>query len=178
VSRLGRCAGAAAIGLLLGAGGCGAFGSSERNPPCPKVFIAGETADLTRFRSGAGRDITDIEFEAEVAGYTGSCTYTDKKLTVELDVSLQIARGPANASRSVELEYYVAVPKLFPSEAGKRVFPVSVAFEANQTRTRYIDPLVVEFPLAQKAEGPSYEVYIGFQLTREELEFNRNRRRR
>jgi hypothetical protein len=178
VSRLGRSARAAAIGLALAAGGCGVFGSSERNPPCPKVFIVGETAEVTRFRPGAGRDITDIEFEAEVAGYTGNCSYTDKKLTVELDVALQLARGPANAARAVDLEYFVAVPKLYPSQAGKRVFPVSVAFEPNQSRTRFIDPLVLEFPLAQKAEGPAHEIYIGFQLRREEIEFNRNRRKR
>jgi hypothetical protein len=178
VSRLERSARAAVIGLVLGAGGCGAFGSSVRDPPCPKVFVVGETAELTRFRPGGGRDITDIEFEAEVAGYTGSCSYADKKLTVEIDVALQLARGPANAARAVDLEYYVAVPKLYPSQAGKQVFPVSVSFEPNQSRIRYVDPLVLEFPLAQKAEGPAHEIYIGFQLRRDEIEFNRNRKRR
>jgi hypothetical protein len=166
---------AGALCLALAAGGCG---SKPRDPPCPKVFMVDETSQLTRFRPGPGRDLTDVQFEAEVTGYTGSCEYADRKLTIQINVAFAVTRGPANENRQAKFEYFVAVPKLFPSPAGKRIFDVALQFPQNQRRAQFEDEIELDVPIANKAAGPSNEVYIGLQLSPEELEFNRKRRER
>ena len=165
---------AGALGLALVVAGCG---GGERQPPCPKIFLANETSVLTRFREGPGRDITDVVFEAELLGYSGSCKYERNMVSVELNVDFAVTRGPAGANR-VRFEYFVAVPRLFPDPAGKRVFDVDAEIPADQRRIQFRDEILLEIPLANRNEGPANEIYVGFQLAPEELEYNRRRRAR
>jgi hypothetical protein len=160
-----------ALALALGGGGGG-----KPPVPCPKVFLTEDTAHITAFRPGPGRDITDIDFQADLTGYTGSCVYDEKKLTVDLNVAFDVTRGPANATRKVAFNYFVAIPKVYPSAAGKRVFDVGFAFQPNQSRARFGDEIEVDVPLAKATDGPSYEIYLGFQLTPEQLDYNRKHR--
>ena len=44
-------------------------------PSCPKIQLLKGTDVITAYRSGVGRDITDIRYEAEVNGFTGNCEY-------------------------------------------------------------------------------------------------------
>ncbi len=167
---------AAAALLPLALSGCGIFSAAKPPLPCPKVFLTENTSHLTRFRPGKGRDITDIAFQADMPGYTGSCSYDEKKLTVDLNVAFDVRRGPADQTRKVAFQYFVAIPKLFPSPTGKRIFDVGFAFQPNQGRTRFNDEIEIDLPLAKQTDGPSYEIYLGFQLTPEELAYNRTHR--
>jgi hypothetical protein len=164
---------AGAFGLALGVCACG---SSSRDPPCPKIFLAQETSTLTKFRAG-GRDITDVQFEAELLGYSGGCKYDKAKLTIELNVDMAVTRGPVGG-REARFEYFVAVPKLYPNPAGKQDFDVAFVFPQNARRGQFRDEIVLEFALADRNQGPSNEIYIGFQLTEAELDYNRKRRER
>jgi hypothetical protein len=173
VNGLARAAGA--LGLALAVAGCG---GGERQPPCPKIFLASETSALTRFRDGPGRDITDVAFEAELLGYSGSCKYDKNMLNIELNVDFAVTRGPAGAANRARFDYFVAVPRLFPDPAGKRVFDVDAEIPANQRRIQFRDEIQLDIPLANRNEGPANEIYVGLQLAPEELERNRRRRAR
>ena len=168
---------AGAIVLALALSGCGMFGSSERTPPCPKVFLANEISTLTRFRPGGGRDITDVAFQVDLAGYSGSCKYEKTKLTVTLDVNFAVARGPAGGP-TADFEYFVAIPKLYPSDAAKREFDVAFRFPQNAGRGQFQDEVEIDVPLASRNTGPSNEIYVGLQLTPEELEYNRKQQQK
>lgn len=170
-----RSAGAIVVALILG--GCGLFGGGPRQPACPKIFLATETSNLIRFRPGDGRDITDVQFEAEMLGYSGSCKYDKNKLTIELNVDFAVTRGPAGG-REAKFDYFVAVPKLYPDPAGKQDFDVVFQFPPNARRGQFRDEIVLDFPLADRNTGPSNEIYVGLQLTSGELEYNRKRRER
>jgi hypothetical protein len=167
-----RAAGAMVLALALA--GCG---SSERAPPCPKIFMSSEISTLTRFRPGGGRDLTDVEFQAELLGYSGSCKYEKSKLTITLAVGFGVSRGPA-AGREARFNYFVAIPRLYPSNAAKVDFDVAYPFPPGQARGEFKDEVDIEIPLAERNTGPSNEIYIGLQLTAEELEYNRKQRER
>ncbi len=164
---------AAAVALPLALGGCGLLSGNPPPVPCPKVFLTENTSHLTRFRPGPGRDITDIDYQAEITGYTGSCAYEKDKLSVALNLAFDVTRGPANRTRRVAFDYFVAIPKVYPAKAGKRVFDVAFAFQPNQSRASFGDEIEIDVPLHKMEEGPSYEIYVGFQLTPEQLDYNR-----
>lgn len=168
---------AGAILIALALSGCGMFGKSERMPPCPKVFLASEISTLTRFRPGGGRDLTDVAFQVDLTGYSGSCKYDKNRLTVTLNVDFAVARGPAG-EKEAKFEYFVAIPKLFPSEAAKREFDVAFAFPPNVGSGRFQDQVELDIPLADRNTGPSNEIYVGLQLTPEELDYNRKQHER
>jgi hypothetical protein len=165
-----RLAGAGLLAFVLA--GCG---SSDRPPPCPKIFLATETSGLTRFRPGPGRDIPDVAFEVDLQGYSGSCKYEKNKLTVQLNVDFSVARGPAGG-KDAKFEYFVAIPKLYPNTAGKSEFDVAYVFPPGTGRGQFRDEIEVDVPLADRNSGPSNEIYIGLQLTPDELEYNRRQR--
>jgi hypothetical protein len=168
-----------ACGIALSLSGCsGNPFKKEPAKPCPSVAMAADTANLTQFKPGPGRDITDVDVEAEIISFVGSCGY--KKDTVELTLQLVIAatRGPANTSRKVEFAYFIAVPAFFPAPAAKEVLPVSIEFPEGMNQVRYRDgEVTMTIPLQPGELADKYEVYVGMQLTPAQLEYNRQIRR-
>lgn len=143
-------------------------------PPCPPVYILGDTATLTKYREGKGRDLTDVEFEAEIQGYKGDCSYDEKGAVVELQVSFAVKRGPADDDRKANFEYFAAVPLFYPSPDAKAVFPVTLTFPEATNYVRHTDEsIVMRVPVKDADIIQKYEIYLGFQVNQEEL--NRNR---
>lgn len=171
---------------------------------CPHVTIDRATSTLTRFRDGPGRDITDIDLEAEILGYTGDCGRTKAGVDVMVAVSFSATRGPAAKGRSADVPYFVALSRLssplleekIDSETGektmvrktgpegdaswereilsKQVFQISSLFPEGSNVIHFRDEeIVLELPLAAGESPRNYTVHLGFQLTREQIEYNR-----
>lgn len=166
------------IAVLVSLQGCGLFGRGPASPPCPPVAIVGETGKLVKFRPGPGRDLIDVLFEAEISNFRGSCAYDKAGVSIDMVIEITMQRGPADRSGSAAFEYFVAIPKLRPQPAAKRQFPVSAEFQSNITRGLYRDEITMRIPLAELDDGPDHQIYLGFQLLPDELEFNRRRRLR
>lgn len=156
---------------------CSIFQSKE-TPPCPPVYILADAGNLTKYRPGNGRDLTDIAFEGEIRGYQGSCQYDEKGAKVDIQVSFALTRGPANSDRKAQFSYFVAIPHFFPSPEAKAEFPVSVDFPEGTNYMRYTDEEVsMRIPVKDKDVISKYEIYIGFQTSPEELEYNRQHKK-
>lgn len=162
------------LGLLLTA--C----SSDEGPrfACPQAVLVGDAAQLVRFQ-GAGRDLTDVDFEAAIEPPAIGCTFDDDEFAVIGDLQLRIvaARGPADDDRTARFEYFVAIA----TAVGRRViareeFGLSVPFEGNRTRVVVLEELSPRIPIRADETGAEYRVYVGFKLTPEELEYNRRTR--
>lgn len=166
-----------ALGLLVA--GCGLF-DKDIKYKCPAVFILDDAKDLTKFKPGPGRDITDILFEAEIVNFVGDCDYDEDAgdAEIELSVQIRVERGPVNKGRQVAFDYFVAIPKFQSQSEGKSVFNVTGEFEGNRTRMLYQDDLDMTIPVKVPRDGASLEIILGFQLTPEELKYNRSRKQR
>jgi hypothetical protein len=163
-----------AVALLpLVLASCSLFGKKEP-PPCPPIYILSDAGKLTKFRPGPGRDLTDVEYEAEITGFTGGCTYDDKGAVVDLQVTFSLKRGPADTDRKAEFSYFVAIPYYYPAPGAKAEFATTVAFPEGANYVKYTDEeVVMRVPVKDKDVISKYEVYLGFQETQEELDRNR-----
>jgi len=171
-----------AVGLtaVLALGGCSIFESKEKPLPCPSVKIDRDTAQVTEFRGGT--DISDIVMETEIQGYAGECSVDRETNTVDmtLSVSFLAKLGPAatpggkGGERTQSFQYFVALPDFFPHPAGKHVFTATVPFPPNVNQVRYRDAdVTLHIPLAKTMSSGDARVYIGMQLTDEQLRYNR-----
>ncbi|HSV29332.1 MAG TPA: hypothetical protein VLL76_07230 [Candidatus Omnitrophota bacterium] len=152
---------------------CSVF-EKKAPPPCPPVYILSDASTLTKYREGKGRDLTDVEFEAEITGYKGECKYDDKGAVVDIEVIFSLKRGPADTDRKAEFEYFVAVPLYYPSPQAKAVFPVTIPFLEGANHVKHFDEAVsMRIPVKDNDVIQKYEVYLGFQTSAEELERNR-----
>lgn len=164
--------------LMLG--GCETINSIVAKPgpppPCPPVAKVDDAATLTRF-AGTGRDLTDIQFEAEIGRVATGCDYDSDKVDMVVQVEFIASRGPADQERKAPFTYFVAVARTDHTILGRESFQSVIEFPGNQTRAVTREPDVeLEIPLREGEAGRNYRVYIGFVLTEEELAFNRQQR--
>lgn len=165
------------LAMTVALAGCSALSKSEP-PPCPPVYILSDASHVTKFRPGSGRDLTDVEVDAEIVGFKGECGYDAKGANVDLTVSIDVRRGPAATTREATLNYFVAIPKFYPAEEAKAVIAVPVVFPDGVDSARITDEGVrMQIPVKTRDLIDQYEIYLGFQTTPEELEMNRRTKR-
>lgn len=175
--------------LLLSVGAC-----STKKPvspgPCPRVNILADASQLTGFRDGPGRDLIDVDHTARITRVGGNCVYkmdkpTEKNkkpetgtLTMTIGLLIAAERGPADADRKARFEYFVTLVDRDRRPIQKTVFPVTVDFPGNVTRATAEEfPIDLKIPLQAKQTGADFVVFVGFQLSPEQVEFNRRRER-
>lgn len=151
-------------------------------PACPRVSVLGEAGTMTRFAPGPGRDILDIDFEAEVADVSSACRdhKRDGKPVslVVLAPVLVASRGPANTDRQAQFSYFVSVVDSAQQILTKQIFPVTIDFSGNRNRVAFRDddpPITVDVPNPGGAGARAYEILVGMQLTQDEIDYNRKR---
>jgi hypothetical protein len=144
---------------------------------CPKVSIPDETREVTQFRSGGARDMTDVVSRAAVLQYDGGCEFDDAGVTVNLNLLLGAERGPAARDAQGAYQYFVAITNPAGQIIGKQQFDTTIAFSPNVGKGTSAEELVQKIPLAKGATAAGYGILVGFQLTPEQLAFNRDPRK-
>ena len=140
--------------------------------PCPEVDLLSDAAKQVKFE-GQGRDLTDILFEADLEAVRLVCSYNDEELDVDLQVRVIASRGPANNDRVANTNYFVAVARSNRTILARRSFDIAIPFPGNQTRVSGLEEIGQVITLAPGEDGSDYLIYLGFDLTPEELQFNR-----
>ena len=169
-----KCCLIGAIMSILSA--CGSFGAYKSPPPpCPKVLLLKNADSITYFRPAQIKDFTDILATIKIVNFTGECSYNRKrtKANFRLKLIFEIERGPADKKKETSFQYFVAIPKFHPAPKGKGIFPLRAKFKGNQTRIKLLDEISVEIPMAKNHKVDQYSVYIGLQVTPQQLKYNR-----
>jgi hypothetical protein len=166
----------AVVGVaLLGLSGCRIF-VKEEPPPCPRVSVLEDASKLVRFRSGS-HDAKDIELAAEIVKYRGACYYDndEKTMKVALTVGIDAFPGPVTAEGPQQAEYFVAIPAFSGNADGKKILPVTLNVSPKEPKgIHFTDGEVsLTFPVKDIKKLEAYEIFVGFQLTQDQLDYNR-----
>jgi len=175
-----RCAAVVAIAIVVA--GC-SNDEDEDEAPCPAAKVLGEPSELTRFRDGPGRDPTDVLFEARLIRVTGECAYDPDggEIEIELGVVIEVARGAALTDGKVSYRYFVAVAEWMPDGGlepfvhGREAFQVDTNIPSGRRGLRYQDLLEITIPRPDDRNVQNYVLYLGFELTKDELSHNRDK---
>jgi hypothetical protein len=150
-------------------------------PPllCPEVSVLADSERITIFKEGQGRDIIDIKTEAMVDDFVAKCIYQVDddtmvgQVLVELNFGYTVSRGPANQEGTYSLPYFVTILDNNKRILNKGVFEVGSSFSGNRYRlSGYDEPIVMAIPVAPPVTGIDFSIYIGFQLTPEQITYN------
>jgi len=161
--------------LLIGLFGALFLASCAAEPedrPCPQAVVLTDAGRQVKF-DGQGRDLTDVLFEATIETGRLVCEYDEELLDVDLQVQIIAARGPANSDRLANLNYFVAIAGTGENVLARESFDIAIPFPGNRTRISALEEIGQVIPLPPGADGDDYRIYIGFDLTPEELEYNR-----
>jgi len=143
---------------------------------CPEVRVLSELGNLTRFKPGDGRDITDVVMEAQFEEVRGECSVDDDEVEMAILIVLTARRGPASDVSADSFSMLAAVTDQRRKVLSRRIIPGQVDFSGNRARVSYLERLKIVIPKTEVQSGEDFIVFVGFELTRNEVEFNRAQR--
>ena len=165
----------AALSLVLA--GCGLFNDAILLP-CPRGVVLADAAELVDFRPGPGRDLTDVRLEAAISGVRSVCEYDrDGFVDVDLDVAIDLTRGPALEGEAARAAFFVVITDSQDKVVAKRVFALDVEFPGATLRARTVQELTQRIHYLPEPSAAAYRIFVGFQLTRDQLDYLRARKR-
>jgi hypothetical protein len=172
------------LGLIVVAAIAGLTAACTSTPsaPCPGVSILGDASEITLFAQGQGQgqDLTDVAYRASIERLASNCDYTTAGDTVTSTVAARLVatRGPAAQASEKTFVYFVAVVDKDQKVLARERFDSTFTFQANQRQAAAIEEIEQILPIRADLRGLDYEILVGFDLTPEQLEFNRQERQR
>ena len=158
-----------------------ACGIKQPRTICPVLGVLDNASSLTKFKPSGGPADSDIQYYAEITGTDLDCEYKGNLLfSMEVNMRINIAarKGPAATSDTAKLNYFVVITDRAGNVITKKVFPATVTFNG-RPEAHIVEKIWQDYNLARGGGGGGslYEVWVGFQLTDPELQFNRTHQR-
>ncbi len=155
------------------------FGAKEDTaaamPSCPETGLMREADQIPVFYGESAKPTADdLASTGFLGNLTGGCDF-DKagEASMEITISFAAKKGPKGvALRKQSLPYFIAV--LGPDETvlQRKVFSTKVDFDNTDTAST-TEEHDIRVPVTSKEAAGGYKVVVGFQLTPEQLGFNR-----
>jgi hypothetical protein len=147
--------------------------------PCPYVKVLYDAGRYVEFVNNREASST-VAYTGEIQGISAGCKYRDSDpIEMRMEALFAFGRGPQGAEPRKTYSYWVAVTNRNREVIAKEYFTVPVTFSNGQDRvliTENLDSIVI--PRAnEKVSGSNFEVLIGFDVTPEMAEFNRDGKR-
>jgi hypothetical protein len=147
--------------------------------PCPYVKVLYDAARYEEFANG--RVASDaVGYTGEIQTLSSGCEYkTNDPIHVAIELLFAFGRGPAATGQSKDYSYWVAVTDRNNAVIDKQYFTVHAAFPAGQDRVLVTDQINgIRIPRANTdVSGANFEVLVGFDVTPEMVDFNRQGKR-
>lgn len=169
--------------------GCAAKDAYDFPPACPKVTILNSASDSYTFSNNED-DLAHLVTKASILGVEGNCiddpanasnkekkkrnkTYTDK-IDTTISVVIQVARGPAAQERRYQIPYFITMIQNGKIVDKKHYVAVAQFPDNIDQVTLKSDKILLKIPATSDRRPDGYELFIGFQLSPEQLTFNRD----
>ena len=165
-------------GMLAGCFNLDALNDSPNVGPCP---VTGSLYEANRVVEVQGVERHEnVGFTGAIEGVRGFCRYIGTSpITMEIEVDFAFGRGPKAEGYSHNYPYFVTVTRRDKSVLAKEVYQMKVDFPRNKDtvkRTEKIDGIVIP-RAAGTVSGTNFEVIVGFDLTPDQLAYNRSGKR-
>ncbi|MGQ0527587.1 MAG: hypothetical protein ACT4OY_06110 [Alphaproteobacteria bacterium] len=144
---------------------------------CPSVKLVNELGvftDYTNFKN-AGKD--NLITQVRVSRLSTSCSYTDRSVTVDINLLFEGQLGPAAQRGPHETffsyPFFIAITSPQNVVMARQVFAAPMAFAPGQTMQTHTEHLRQVIPLQRPTDGPGHNILVGFQLNKHQLAYNR-----
>jgi hypothetical protein len=147
--------------------------------PCPYVKVLYDAARYVEFKDNV-EGSASVRYTGEIQNLSSICAYkTDQPITVKARILFELGRGPLAQGNGKTYHYWVAVTDRNHAVLEKTYFDLPVTFPAGQDRifaTENIQKIVIPRK-NNDVSGANFEVLVGFDVTPEMAQFNRDGKR-
>ena len=139
---------------------------------CPKIMPAPGADTIALFGPG-GHTVSDVKVGGKFSGLHSTCVR--EKVGVAINAQIQFYAERASLDiKDATFPYFVAL--LDPNEhvLTEAGYQLPIQFLPGESYRRMpAEKITVHLPVKNQAEGGAYTVVVGFQLTPDQLAFNR-----
>lgn len=149
--------------------------STPNSGPCPAGGSIYDAARLVTFAPGGNEDFTNVAFTGEIIDVRLYCRYTGSTpLQAEVEIDFAFGKGPAATGGSHDYPYFVAVTRRNGKVLAKESFTVRGDFQRGPVTGATETITKIEIPrMDESISGVNFEILVGFDLTDEQLAYNR-----
>lgn len=147
-------------------------------PACPATAVLSDAASVTKLRPGSpplSHNPANVVFTAEMMQAVLECDYDQaaNRLTIDMEFNIRASRGPAAAGPDPELDFFIAVIDFDNNVVAKSVYRSRPVMNGRTSNTYVQTVSNFPVPLAMDTRPYDYQILTGFQLTPDELAYNR-----
>ena len=159
---------ATAMAVIASAGQAAAKSQARvAGPSCPSISILSDATRITQMKNGR------IDLKAEIREPEIACTVANGKAKSKLSFWVKSAIAPTSDVAARNVPYFVAII-VEGQVIGKEIFDLALPFEGTDRKLMVKEKIArIDIPVAEGRKAEDYAVTIGFQLTPEQVEYNR-----
>lgn len=147
--------------------------------PCPFVKVLYDAARYVELKDNQETP-SAVGFTGEIENLASACEYkSDEPIKVQARLLFGLGRGPQAEGDRKTYRYWVAVTDRNKGVLDKEYFDLPVTFKPGQDRMMVTQDIMgITIPRADiKVSGGNFEVLVGFDVTPEMADFNRQGKR-
>ena len=149
--------------------------STSQLERCPAVSVLVDTSALTLLQA-SGSGPASVLYTAQIVNVKRDCDVSkySKQVQASVDIAFRATRAHGEAAASYTVPYFVAITTEGRILA-KQQFLVAFAFQPGETTTSFEDSVnSLVLTIGRDKKATDYGILVGFQLTKEQLEYNRH----
>ena len=152
--------------------------AQDMGPICPSTGVLSDAVTVTKLKPGTQAALpnpANVAFTAEMSQAKLDCNYdrAQNRLSVDINFAVKATRGPAAMGPDPQVDFFVAVVDADNNIISKTVYhgQADLGGKATNIYTQNVRNFPV--PLGMDKRPYDVEIVTGFQLTPDELAYNR-----
>jgi hypothetical protein len=159
----------------------GARGRTPENllrSPCPQVEIVDDLSSISDFSHPRNQDKDHLISRVNLKSAESTCKLSAKTAIIDLKLLFDGKLGPKGRNNASErpffsYPFFIAVTTPTGKIMAKEIFAASITYAANEDEHTYFENLRQIIPIKSKNQASNYRVLVGFQVTSDQLVYNR-----
>ncbi len=147
--------------------------------PCPQIEIVDDLSSLSDFSTPKNPIKAHLISRVDLSGAESTCKLASKSAIIDLKLMFKSTIGEKGRIRSSDkpffsYPFFIAVTSPSGEIMAKEIFAASLTYGANKNEHVYFEKLRQIIPIRSKDVARHYKILIGFQLTSDQLAYNRD----
>lgn len=146
--------------------------------PCPQVELVSDLSSLSDFSNPNKPVEKNLISRVDLKSAQSTCQLASKSVIVDLTLLFNGTLGKKGRQKASDkpffsYPFFIAVTAPNGKIMAKEIFAASLTYSANENKHTYFEKLRQIIPIKNKAHANRYKVLIGFQVTPDQLAYNR-----
>lgn len=153
---------------------------SERllESPCPRVEIVDDLSSISDFTNPKKQKKENLISRVNLGSAESTCKLASKSAVIDLKLLFNGKLGPKGKTKKGDkpffsYPFFVAVTSPNGKIIAKEIFAASMTYGPNENTHTYFEKLRQIIPISRKDQAKYYKILIGFQITPDQLSYNR-----